>query len=235
MDLSKIASFELIKSTLFSPERAFEAEKPNSDLNIAAIRMILYCVLAFTLQFLISAGASLFGFGSVGIMSRFAGLPVLFENPLINLAAIVLVVVIFSFVCSAIFFLFARLLGGKGSFVVQTSLFFVGLLSLGLFSLVIFNPFLALVQLLFNNPLLSTLFSISLAIFQIWVLSIAIKVSHGFSIWRGLASMLVPFILLLVGIALFGIYQYFSIRSELCNQFSGESIEGYSLPFFSNC
>lgn len=182
-------------SAYFRPVGVFKAEKKKAEgKEIAKILLLAGLVsgLAWGIVSLIKAifdlhaGAGAMGSGiESGILAFIASLII---YPLAYLFS--------GFVDSAIFYIFAKIFGGKGGYMDQTfglSLIFGGMMVIG-------APFVVLTVV----PVLGTLFSLALAIVMIWGFYSQyrlIKEVHGLSTARAAATIIIPILILLALIA----------------------------------
>jgi len=171
-----------ILTVLTKPEEALASEKKNAAIAKGVVPYaIIGLVIGIPLGAVIALAATLFStFFHAGAPLLGLGLSAIVVLPLVCLA----VIVVASLVGEGILFLFARLLGGRGSFAQQYYLS----------SLIVFPAaFLGFIGMLLGLiPFLGALASLALSIYAFYLHVLAVKEAHGFSVLRAFAAVILP-------------------------------------------
>ena len=180
------------------PELAtFEAEKPKATLEKAVVALLISGVISGILtglQVLLGWSVML---GALQMTddpetARLLDLIPWLENlgPTVAVAAVVvspIMNVLFSLFISAVFLLFARLFGGRGSYTVQTHLMAL-----------IYAPYTIISGLLGLIPCLGGLGQLAIFIYTFYLLTLALQAAHDFTAGKAVAIWLVPIAVLVV-------------------------------------
>ncbi|MFA6329518.1 MAG: YIP1 family protein [Candidatus Micrarchaeia archaeon] len=171
---------------LFSPKTTFETIKPKSNLKTAlawaaGVGLLLFLMITATL--LLTAPQDVAD--SVSLLRGTVMAALAFPLSLL--------------VYSSLFFIFAKLLGGQGSFGENTFVISSYLIPLTAVWLVLSNLLSAIATLFTADfALLNSCVSVLYALYGLYLLILAIRAVHGFSFARAVATIALPFVILLV-------------------------------------
>jgi hypothetical protein len=172
--------FDLWKNALLKPKQTFKKEKSKKDLGKSTKSVLAAGIIAGIIAGLASLDAALF---------------------LINIVAYPIAATLSFLISSGIYYLFARLFGGKGSYAAQSHL-----ISLYLAPLFIVTTILLLV------PAIGTWLNLAVAIYSLYLLTLVLKEIHGFTTTRAVLTWLIPLmIIFVISIVLAAVaYAYFA-------------------------
>lgn len=170
--------FELWKNALLKPKQTFKAEKKNAKLALGAKYILVSGLIT----------------AAITALSYLAGLDTTLDS-LFLYPALVLLYIIFSPVLSVIGWLFssgvdyifAKLLGGRGTYEQQTYL-----ISLYVAPISIISAVLLLV------PVAGLWLSALLSLYGLYLVTMALKEAHGYSTGRAVLTWLIPFLIVVV-------------------------------------
>jgi len=158
---------------LIKPTETFKAEKVNADLVDAMINIGVGGVIGGIILWI---GIFLFG-EEIG---KTLGLGVS-KMPIEIVIFLPLSLVLYLLIISGIYFIFAKIFGGKGTYTMQTYL-----LSL------LYAPVMAISVVILLIPPISSLLSILISFYVLYPLTIALKETHKYGIIRAVLTWMVP-------------------------------------------
>ena len=180
---------ENISGTLFSPASTFRRMlEERTSVTIAAIVVLIACICS-------GAGSILTQSAFMSLFAEFPGFEEMVFSPIASMTMSVVVGFILWVVIAGIFHVVAKILGGKGAFTEMLVLMGFAMLP---------NIFQAPIGLIaiFSGGLAGALIAIGLGgILAIWVLILdvlAIREAHKFSTGRAIATLVLPFVVLMV-------------------------------------
>lgn len=176
--------YEIWKSVLTKPKETFRLQAKKADyveavkhVGVAGVIQGILTGIFITLG--LSAVGGLFGYGSLG--ASLGGLSI------IGLAiSVPIMAAITLFIGSGIFYIIARLLGGKGNYQTQTYLMAIYMAPLGLIGILAMIPFVGI------------LVSLGVTIYMLYLLTLALKETHKFTTGRAVLTWLLPLIVIMV-------------------------------------
>lgn len=176
--------YEIWKSVLTNPKKTFKAQAKKADyveavkhVGVAGIIQGILTGIFITLG--LSAVGGLLGYGALG--TSLGGLSI------IGLAIFVpIMAAITLFIGSGIFYIIARILGGKGSYQTQTYLIAIYMAPLGIIGVLAMIPFVGI------------LVSLGVTIYMLYLLTLALKETHKFTTGRAVLTWLLPVIVIMV-------------------------------------
>jgi hypothetical protein len=176
-------NFNVWMEALKNPIQTFKKEKKNADLtegakNIALAGLItgLISGLVFLVVGSIYSMANPYAMGLIGIPAFVA---ILIVSPIVS--------VIGWLISSGIYYLIARLLGGRGDYKTQSYL-------IALYS----APMGIVITVLNLVPILGSILSLLGAIYSLYLLTLSLKETHGFSTGKAVLTWLIPFLVIAV-------------------------------------
>ncbi len=180
---------ENIFGTLFSPASTFRRmSEERTSVTIAAIVVLIACICS-------GAGSILTQSAFMSMFAEFPGFEEMMFSPIASMTLSVVVGFIGWVVIAGIFHVVAKILGGKGAFTEMLVLMGFAMLPN------IFQAPIGLVA-IFSGGLTGALIAIGLGgILAIWVLILdvlAIREAHKFSTGRAIATLVLPFVVLMV-------------------------------------
>ncbi len=171
--------FQKWYDALTKPKETFGREKKNASLSEAAKHIGLAGLIAGA----VSAAITLLTV-SLSTFSTIA----LFLVILLPISSIISLII-----GSGIIYLFAKLFGGRGGYNTQTYLF-------SLYQ----APILLLTTLIAFIPFAGALINIAIAVYSLYLLTLALKEAHGYSTGRAVATWLLPIaVIIILAIAAF--------------------------------
>ena len=180
---------ENIFGTLFSPASTFgRMLEERTSVTIAAIVVLIACICS-------GAGSILTQSAFMSLFAEFPGFEEMVFSPIASMTMSVVVGFIGWVVIAGIFHVVAKILGGKGAFTEMLVLMGFAMLP---------NIFQAPIGLIaiFSGGLTGALIAIGLGgILAIWILILdvlAIREAHKFSTGRAIATLVLPFVVLMV-------------------------------------
>ena len=180
---------ENIFGTLFSPASTFRRmSEERTSVTIAAIVVLIACICS-------GAGSILTQSAFMSLFAEFPGFEEMMFSPIASMTLSVVVGFIGWVVIAGIFHVVAKILGGKGAFTEMLVLMGFAMLP---------NIFQAPIGLIaiFSGGLAEAWIAIGLGgILAIWVLILdilAIREAHKFSTGRAIATLVLPFVVLMV-------------------------------------
>ncbi len=182
--------FEKWCDALTKPKETFRKEKKNASLSEAAKNIGLAGLIVGIIQAIVvlAVSASLFS--------------------VIFAASSIILMPIFSIVAmligSGVLYLLAKLFGGKGDFNTQTYLF-------SLYQ----APIILIASLVSFIPFAGTIIVFVIELYALYLLTFALKETHNYSTGRAILTWLVPIIILIITVALIGVFYIFA--SSLLN------------------
>ena len=180
---------ENIFGTLFSPASTFRRmSEERTSVTIAAIVVLIACICS-------GAGSILTQSAFMSLFAEFPGFEEMMFSPIASMTLSVVVGFIGWVVIAGIFHVVAKILGGKGAFTEMLVLMGFAMLPN------IFQAPIGLIAIL-SGGLAGALIAIGLGgILAIWVLILdilAIREAHKFSTGRAIATLVLPFVVLMV-------------------------------------
>ena len=180
---------ENIFGTLFSPASTFRRmSEERTSVTIAAIVVLIACICS-------GAGSILTQSAFMSMFAEFPGFEEMMFSPIASMTLSVVVGFIGWVVIAGIFHVVAKILGGKGAFTEMLVLMGFAMLPN------IFQAPIGLIA-LFSGGLTGAFIAIGLGgILAIWVLILdvlAIREAHKFSTGRAIATLVLPFVVLMV-------------------------------------
>ena len=190
-------NFNLWIDSLTKPIPTFKKEKKKANLGEGALHM----AVAGLITGFITGLYEMF-FGSI-FASQFLPIASPLAGPMIFLASLIItpiIAVIWWLIVSGILYIFALLLGGKGSYATQSYLYAIYSAPLGIIS-----------SILLLIPLAGWLLSFILMIYGLYLLTMALKEAHNYTSGRALLTWLVPVgIVVIILVVLVGLaFMYF--------------------------
>jgi hypothetical protein len=177
----------LWKNVLMNPKKTFKKEKKKSNLGLGAY----YIVIAGIIGGIISAIVSL---------NWVSALFFIFFYPLLSFVGWL--------INSGIYYVFARLLGGKGNYTKQSYLIALYVAPLSIIT--------AIILLI---PTFGVWLSLLVTVYSLYLLTFALKEAHSYSTGRAVMTWLIPLSILLIiiaiGIGLFLMYYVSSYGSTI--------------------
>ena len=182
MDFKKMT--DLWMNALKKPKETFSAEKKNADFTTGAIYILIAGVIAGIIGWLTTmmyAAQIKAALGPMASLMPTTGGGAFVTNVIVGPIMSVISWIIFG----GIILIFAKILGGKGSFVQQ-----LYLMSLYMAPLAILTAILGLI------PIIGGILGLLLMLYGLYLLTLATKEAHGFSIGKAVLSWLIPVIIL---------------------------------------
>lgn len=176
--------FEKWRDALTKPKETFRKERKNASLKEAAKHIGLAGLIAGA----ISAAITLLTLSSAAFSIIYA-LFLLILTPISSILSLI--------IGSSILYLLAKLFGGKGDYSTQTYL-------LSLYQ----APMLLLTTMVAFIPLAGAVINIAIAVYSLYLLTLALKETHNYSTGRAVATWLLSMIILAV-VAALAVFAYF--------------------------
>lgn len=182
--------FDVWKDALLKPFATFEKMKKGANLMDGLKHLVVAGVIAGVITAIVGLAAGALVGGSMGSLVGGFGLLAIIVTPI--------VLVIGWLIDSVILFIFAKLLGGKGTFTTQSYL-----LALYLAPIVVIITILGLI------PLAGALLNLLVGLWSLYLLTMALKSAHGFDTLKAALTWIIPIVLvfiiaLILGVALLG-------------------------------
>lgn len=181
---------ETWKNALLNPKKTFKKEKKKSNLGLGANYIAKAGIIAGIIAGIASLNLTNFIFSII-------------LYPILNVVGWLL--------GSAIYYMFAKLLGGKGDYTKQSYLMSLYIAPLSIVSAI-----------LVSIPVVGIWLSFFVTVFGLYLLTFALKEAHNYSTDKAVLTWLIPFIILviilLIGLGLFIMYavsNYGSMIPEL--------------------
>ena len=173
-------------NTITKPKETFAAEKGNASMGKAAVNYIIAGVISGVIAFL----ATLIGLSQTGSATTTAigaGLGALgiIVSPIVTLIG--------AFIGVGIIWIFAKILGGKGTY---TQLFFL----VSLFAIPM-----AVIGLVIVIPAVGSILGLLVGLYTLYLWVIAVQSSQELSTGRAVAAVLIPVILIAIIIAILAV------------------------------
>jgi hypothetical protein len=169
--------FKTWKDALLKPKQTFKKEKKNANLGNAVKQVFIAGIIA-------------------GIVSAFAEI----SNSVAILVSTPFVAVIGLLLGSGIYYVFARLLGGKSKYREQTYLIALYTAPLSIYSSIFSTMTILLASLGSLNFIIALpiLIMFGLSIYGLYLLTLVLKEAHGLSTGRAVLAWLIPFLMVVV-------------------------------------
>jgi hypothetical protein len=169
--------FKTWKDALLKPKQTFKKEKKNANLGNAVKQVFIAGIIA-------------------GIVSAFAEI----SNSVAILVSTPFVAVIGLLLGSGIYYVFARLLGGKSIYREQTYLIALYTAPLSIYSSIFSTMTILLASLGSLNFIIALpiLIMFGLSIYGLYLLTLVLKEAHGLSTGRAVLAWLIPFLMVVV-------------------------------------
>jgi hypothetical protein len=185
--IEKWVPIELWKKALLQPVETFHLQRMKADLTVGA----KYMAIAGVVTAVITGIVALIASGAAGIVrGPLAALFATGVSVISFIGALIAVPIIFVLVwlvSSAVLYVIAKLLNGKGSFTEQSYL-------IALYS----APLNIISAILVMIPVLGPILSVLLSLWGLWLLTLALKATHRYSTGRAVATWLLPIVVLFV-------------------------------------
>lgn len=176
IDLNKY--FDLWKRVLTKPEQTFKAEiKKSTPEGFTKNLAVAGLITGFISGIVAALGLSGTLFGTIGGITAFV----------LVLVAMPLLFIFGALINSAVFYIISWLLGGKGSFTNQSYL-------ISLYT----APINIIVYILALIPLVNIIAVIVLGIYSLYLLTLALKQTHGFDSGKAILVWLLPIVIVLL-------------------------------------
>ncbi|MFH1473939.1 MAG: YIP1 family protein [Candidatus Aenigmatarchaeota archaeon] len=183
--------FRLWKDALLKPEKTFSKEKSKASLTKAMKNIFVAGIIAGVIT-------TIRAFNLTELLSN------IILSPIASILGLLLI--------SGLYYIFAKLLGGKGAYTVQTyliSLYTAPLSIIGslIALLVPATPTMGEITVGFLAPfIVFFLLALVLFLYTLYLLTLALKETHKYTVWRAILSwLLVILIMVLVLMALVGV------------------------------
>ncbi len=186
----KIVDFKNWLNAIIYPKSTFGSliEKEKASLveavkNVAVSGLIMGVIVGIIYAFL---GIAMIGANGGSSTTGAIGGSILLFFALLMVVILPVIYILDLFICSAAYFVIAKILGGKGDFKTQTyfiSLILAPLLILSLFGII---------------PLIGFIFLILISVYSIYLMIIAIRETHEFSTLRAAITYFIPGFLILL-------------------------------------
>jgi hypothetical protein len=170
--------FNLWKNVLQKPEAVFKSEIKRASLEDFAKNLVIAGLIVGLISGIAGAiGISQTMFGALGSMTVFIASIVLWP----------ILLVISSLISSAIYYIFAKLLGGKGSFTQQAYL------------ISLYTAPLTILLLIVNLiPVIGFVVDILIGVYSLYLLTLVLKQVHKFTTGKAILTWLLPLIIILL-------------------------------------
>ena len=162
--------FEIWKNALLNPKKTFKKEKRKADLTLGAKYILIASVIGGVISAILSFNVA-------------SALFFIILYPLLSLVGWL--------INSGIYYVFARLLGGKGNYTKQSYLIALYVAPLSIISSIILSI-----------PTVGVWLSLLVTVYGLYLLTFALKEAHGYSTGRAVMSWLIPVIILLIFVAI---------------------------------
>jgi len=173
--------FKLWKEVLVNPVKTFKKQEKKSNLTLGALNILIAGVVAgFFYGLLIMSGFSTAGYMQ-GLRAGIMGTGVGVMGFVLSIVTFPIVYLVSWFITSGILYLFAVVLGGKGTFTKQSYL-------MALYQ----SPLIVIQTILLSIPIIGPIISLLVGIYGLYLLTLALKQVHKVSTGKAIAIWLLP-------------------------------------------
>ena len=181
------------KEALLSPNKALKSQKGKADLAKALKNVLVSGLIAGILQGIASYDAVIF---------------------LLTVIAYPILTVIGLLITSGVYYVFARLLGGKGSYTVQTYM-----ISIFTAPMTVVISFVLLIAMLETLSLLMLPVLVILTLYSVYLSIIALREAHGYSTLKAFVTWLIPLVIVMIFVILAAAFLYTIFAEDLATGF----------------